>query len=79
MIAFDGVHKAFGPKQVLRGFTLDVNDGETMVIIGFSGTGKSVAHVEREATQHLLRPECLVNPVEGDHPPLPCRRSVTAQ
>ena len=43
MIAFDGVHKAFGPKQVLRGFTLDVNDGETMVIIGFSGTGKSVA------------------------------------
>lgn len=43
MIAFDDVHKAFGPKQVLRGFTLDVQDGETMVIIGFSGTGKSVA------------------------------------
>ena len=43
MIAFTGVHKSFGPKQVLRGFTLDVNDGETMVIIGFSGTGKSVA------------------------------------
>jgi phospholipid/cholesterol/gamma-HCH transport system ATP-binding protein len=43
VIAFDGIHKAFGPKQVLRGFTLDVRDGETMVIIGFSGTGKSVA------------------------------------
>jgi phospholipid/cholesterol/gamma-HCH transport system ATP-binding protein len=43
MIAFEDVHKAFGPKQVLRGFTLDVRDGETMVIIGFSGTGKSVA------------------------------------
>ena len=43
MIAFQDLHKAFGPKQVLRGFTLDVHDGETVVIIGFSGTGKSVA------------------------------------
>jgi phospholipid/cholesterol/gamma-HCH transport system ATP-binding protein len=37
------VHKAFGPKRVLNGFTLDVAEGETMVIIGYSGTGKSVA------------------------------------
>jgi phospholipid/cholesterol/gamma-HCH transport system ATP-binding protein len=37
------VHKSFGPKRVLGGFTLDVNEGETMVIIGYSGTGKSVA------------------------------------
>jgi phospholipid/cholesterol/gamma-HCH transport system ATP-binding protein len=37
------VYKAFGPKQVLQGFTLDVVEGETMVIIGYSGTGKSVA------------------------------------
>jgi phospholipid/cholesterol/gamma-HCH transport system ATP-binding protein len=37
------VHKSFGPKQVLNGFTLDVVEGETMVIIGYSGTGKSVA------------------------------------
>lgn len=43
MIEFRDVHKAFGPKRVLDGFTLDVNDGETLVIIGFSGTGKSVA------------------------------------
>ena len=43
MIEFEDVHKAFGPKEVLRGFSLTVNDGETMVIIGFSGTGKSVA------------------------------------
>lgn len=43
MIRFNNVHKAFGENQVLRGFTLDVNEGETMVIIGFSGTGKSVA------------------------------------
>ena len=43
MIRFDNLHKAFGPNEVLRGFSLDVNEGETMVIIGFSGSGKSVA------------------------------------
>lgn len=43
MIEFKDVHKAFGPKQVLRGFSLQVKEGETMVIIGYSGTGKSVA------------------------------------
>jgi phospholipid/cholesterol/gamma-HCH transport system ATP-binding protein len=37
------VYKAFGPKRVLEGFTLEVVEGETMVIIGYSGTGKSVA------------------------------------
>jgi phospholipid/cholesterol/gamma-HCH transport system ATP-binding protein len=37
------VHKSFGPKTVLDGFTLEVREGETMVIIGYSGTGKSVA------------------------------------
>ncbi|MDQ3997547.1 MAG: ABC transporter ATP-binding protein [Gemmatimonadota bacterium] len=43
MIQLIDVHKAFGPKQVLDGFTLEVREGETMVIIGYSGTGKSVA------------------------------------
>jgi phospholipid/cholesterol/gamma-HCH transport system ATP-binding protein len=43
MIQLKSVHKAFGSKQVLQGFTLDVAEGETMVIIGYSGTGKSVA------------------------------------
>ena len=43
MIRLVDVHKAFGPKRVLQGFTLDVNEGETMVINGYSGTGKSVA------------------------------------
>lgn len=43
MISFRDVHKGFGPKQVLQGFTLDVPDGETTVVIGYSGTGKSVA------------------------------------
>lgn len=36
------VYKAFGSKQVLRGFTLDVQDGETVSLVGASGAGKSV-------------------------------------
>src|SRR3954466_3077333 len=43
MIRLVNVYKAFGEKEVLAGFTLDVLEGETMVIIGYSGTGKSVA------------------------------------
>src|SRR3954466_3360252 len=43
MIRLVDVYKSFGPKRVLEGFTLEVAEGETMVIIGYSGTGKSVA------------------------------------
>jgi phospholipid/cholesterol/gamma-HCH transport system ATP-binding protein len=43
MIQLVDVHKSFGAKKVLTGFTLDVAEGETMVIIGYSGSGKSVA------------------------------------
>src|SRR4030088_444320 len=43
MIKLIGVHKAFGSKKVLEGFSLEVNEAETMILIGYSGTGKSVA------------------------------------
>ena len=43
MISLRDVHKSFGDKSVLRGFSRDVAEGETMVILGFSGSGKSVA------------------------------------
>jgi phospholipid/cholesterol/gamma-HCH transport system ATP-binding protein len=36
------VHKSFGPKHILRGFSLDVMPRESVVIIGGSGSGKSV-------------------------------------
>ncbi len=36
------VHKAFGSNQVLRGFSLEARDGETLVVLGGSGSGKSV-------------------------------------
>ena len=41
-IALAGVTKRFGSKVVLNGVDLDVAPGESMVIIGGSGTGKSV-------------------------------------
>lgn len=36
------IHKAFGEKEVLRGFSVDIEDGRTTAIIGASGSGKSV-------------------------------------
>ncbi|HEX6839951.1 MAG TPA: ATP-binding cassette domain-containing protein [Stellaceae bacterium] len=41
-IAVRGLRKSFGPKLVLDGVDLDVATGESLVIIGGSGTGKSV-------------------------------------
>lgn len=41
-IEMTAVAKAFGPKKVLQGVDLSVNEGESLVIIGGSGTGKSV-------------------------------------
>jgi len=43
VIEFQDLRKAFDGRPVLDGFTLRVPDGETTVIIGYSGTGKSVA------------------------------------
>jgi phospholipid/cholesterol/gamma-HCH transport system ATP-binding protein len=42
MIEMAGVEKAFGSNRVLRGVDLEVARGESVVIIGGSGTGKSV-------------------------------------
>lgn len=42
MIELSGVTRSFGPNQVLRGIDLKVESNTSMVIIGGSGTGKSV-------------------------------------
>jgi phospholipid/cholesterol/gamma-HCH transport system ATP-binding protein len=57
MIEFQDVHKAFGPKTVLDGLSLKIADAETLVLIGFSGTGKSVA------LKHIVG---LLHPDAGD-------------
>lgn len=41
-IRLEGLHKTFGANRVLRGFDLGVRPGETVAIIGRSGSGKSV-------------------------------------
>ena len=41
MISLQGVELAFGEKKVLQGVDLEVKKGETMAVIGPSGTGKS--------------------------------------
>ncbi|WP_158968453.1 ABC transporter ATP-binding protein [Chachezhania sediminis] len=43
MIVMEDIHKAFGSNRVLRGMNLNIETGTSMVIIGGSGTGKSVA------------------------------------
>jgi len=43
MIRMVEVYKSFGNHHVLRGCSLEVHEGETLTIIGGSGTGKSVA------------------------------------
>jgi phospholipid/cholesterol/gamma-HCH transport system ATP-binding protein len=42
MIEVRGIEMSFGPLQVLRGVDLDVHTGETLVVLGQSGGGKSV-------------------------------------
>jgi len=42
MIQIVDLHKSFGGKKVLDGVNLDIQRGETVVIIGQSGSGKSV-------------------------------------
>ncbi len=42
MIKIEGLWKSFGSTEVLRGVDLEIHDGETIVIIGRSGGGKSV-------------------------------------
>ena len=40
---FDEIYKSFDGREVLRGLTLLVREGEALVILGGSGTGKTVA------------------------------------
>ncbi|MFI5234708.1 MAG: ABC transporter ATP-binding protein [Gemmatimonadales bacterium] len=63
MIRLTGVSKAFGPKQVLRGFSLDIPDGRTTILLGYSGTGKSVT---LKLIAGLLQPDAGSVEVDGD-------------
>jgi phospholipid/cholesterol/gamma-HCH transport system ATP-binding protein len=41
-VAVEDLHKSFGSQKVLKGITLSVKRGETLAVLGRSGTGKSV-------------------------------------
>jgi len=56
MISLRNVCKAFNGKLVLDGLSIDVAKGETLVIVGGSGTGKSVT------LKHMIR---LIRPDSG--------------
>jgi len=63
MIEIVNLYKSFGENQVLRGVNLIINKGETLVIIGRSGEGKSVLikHIVG-----LLQPDSGYVKVEGE-------------
>ena len=54
IIAITNLYKSFGKNKVLRGINLTVNKGDTLVILGRSGSGKSVTI------------ECIVGLLEAD-------------
>ncbi len=58
-----GLHKSFGPKVVLDGLDLDVMPGESVVVIGGSGTGKSVM---LKCILGLMRPDSGSIQVDGE-------------
>ena len=57
VIEMRGVKKRFGAREILKGVDIDVRKGETMVILGGSGTGKSVS------VRHMIG---LLEPDEGE-------------
>jgi len=56
------LHKSFGKKQVLNGVDLDLYKGESLVVIGGSGTGKSVLI---KCIQGLLTPDSGSIEIDG--------------
>lgn len=62
-ISLSGVKKAFGHKVVLDGIDLDVKRGESVVIIGGSGTGKSVL---LKSILGILQPDAGTIRIDGE-------------
>lgn len=63
MIELLGVHKGFGAKKVLEGVNLTIPKGESLVVIGGSGTGKSVL---LKCILGLMRPDAGQITLDGE-------------
>ena len=61
-IEVSDLHKAFGRKRVLNGVDLKIKKGESLVVIGGSGTGKSVLI---KCIQGLIRPDSGSIKIDG--------------
>ena len=64
MIELADVHKAFGTKRVLTGVSLTLRKGRSLVVIGGSGTGKSVL---LKCVLGLFRPDKGTISVDGNN------------
>ncbi|EAZ99112.1 amino acid ABC transporter ATP-binding protein [Marinobacter sp. ELB17] len=64
MISIQNVHKSFGDLEVLKGVSLDVNDGEVVSIIGGSGSGKSTLLYCINAIENIQKGKIIVDGVD---------------
>jgi phospholipid/cholesterol/gamma-HCH transport system ATP-binding protein len=62
-VELKGVKKSFGPKVVLDGVDLSINAGDSLVIIGGSGSGKSVTI---KSVLGIIRPDAGTIKVDGE-------------
>lgn len=62
MIKIRNVYRSFGENEVLKGINLSINKGETFLIIGRSGAGKTVL---LKNIIGLLRPDCGTISIDG--------------
>jgi phospholipid/cholesterol/gamma-HCH transport system ATP-binding protein len=63
-IAIRGLEKSFGAKSVLKGIDLDVYQGSSLVVIGGSGTGKSVL---LKCVLGIIQPDAGEILIDGDN------------
>jgi phospholipid/cholesterol/gamma-HCH transport system ATP-binding protein len=62
-ILISGLYKSFGPKKVLQGVDLELDSAESLVVIGGSGTGKSVL---LKCVLGLIRPDRGSIKIDGE-------------
>ncbi len=66
MIQLNNIHKSFGDTQVLKGIDIDIKQGEIIVIIGSSGTGKSTLLRCVNFLEHADQGQIAIDDVQVD-------------